>query len=942
MTHLATGYVARQLGTLFQSGSAAGLSDRQLLERYSARRDDAGEAAFAALVARHGPMVLGVCRQLLDDRHHAEDAFQATFLVLARKASSLRDPDLLGNWLYGVALRTARCARLRLARLRQIEETGTMTHPGRGVPIEPTVPPADDAVAAREEAEALHGEIERLPEAFRLPIVLCYLEGLTIHEAARRLRWPHGTVRSRVARAREKLRRALMRRGVGLPAAALDARFASASVSSPLCDTTTRAAIRFAAGPAAGEALAASTAALAQEVLRSMLIHKTRLVALTVLFLGVIATGAGYLTHAPAMNDEPRRIPAGPTTTAAVAARPDDAAPGRMTVVGRVLDPTGKPMAGAPVDVVARPRVTWVPTRPGRASRVLIGQGRTDADGRFRLDAVRTASTRYFEVDAVAAAPGFGLGWARLNPDADQPGIEIRLQPEQTIHGKLVDIQGRPAAGVKIQVEAAIRDNNYITFDGVALGDSESPETLRAWPQPIITDDQGRFTIKGIGRDFTVTFSVNEPRYPHQWIRVPTDAREGTKEVALALTPGIVVEGRVLADDTGQPIAQAIVNHIRADDLGRFTIHQPFNYSRRLLAVPPEGAPYLLRQDEFKLPKGAVKVAHDIRLTRGVVLRGTVTEEGSGRPVAGASVQYLAARRPDSVIDRDRAVVASRDDGSFEIVVLPGKGHLFVFGPTADYILDAIGDRMLYSGRPGGQRQYAHKIIPYDVKRGDRLEGIEAALRPGRTVKGRVVGPEGQTVDDARIIATLHFNYFHIFWRGDLGPHARDGRFELHGLDPDRPVRVAFLDPDHQWGAAVELAGKQAGEDITVRLQPCGRATVRLVGTDGKPIAGTFPQIELLGSPGPRRDTRNPREQAELAADTVYLPSVDPVYHRNRLRTDADGRITLPDLIPGATYRINSSFLYVPTKHDPVYKDFTVKPGETVDLGDITIEKSAG
>ena len=106
--HLTTPAIARQLGSLFDDGSLVGLTDRQLIERFNHRRD---EAAFAALVTRHGPMVLGVCRQLLGDRHHAEDAFQAAFLVLARKAHSIRDPDLLGTWLYGVALRTARKAR---------------------------------------------------------------------------------------------------------------------------------------------------------------------------------------------------------------------------------------------------------------------------------------------------------------------------------------------------------------------------------------------------------------------------------------------------------------------------------------------------------------------------------------------------------------------------------------------------------------------------------------------------------------------------------------------------------------------------------------------------------------------------------------------------------------------------------------------------------------
>jgi DNA-directed RNA polymerase specialized sigma24 family protein len=119
MAHPDKGSVAKQMGTLFEGGAVAGLTDRQLLERFNSHRDAAGEAAFAALVSRHGPTVLCVCRQLLDDGHLAEDAFQATFLVLARKARAIRNSDRLGNWLYGVAFRTARCARQRLARRRE-------------------------------------------------------------------------------------------------------------------------------------------------------------------------------------------------------------------------------------------------------------------------------------------------------------------------------------------------------------------------------------------------------------------------------------------------------------------------------------------------------------------------------------------------------------------------------------------------------------------------------------------------------------------------------------------------------------------------------------------------------------------------------------------------------------------------------------------------------
>ncbi len=218
MAHVVTLSVVRQIESLFDGGSVAGLTDRQLIERFVDRRDAAAEAAFAALVTRHGPMVLDVCRQLLGDHQHAEDAFQAVFLVLARKAGSIRDPDLLGNWLYGVALRTARKARGRLARRRQNEEDQAVESPEAVQAV-----PADQAAMAREQAEALHREIDRLPGPFRLPVVLCYFEGLTLDEAAQRLRCPAGTVHSRLARARDKLRRGLTRRGVVLPAAALAA-----------------------------------------------------------------------------------------------------------------------------------------------------------------------------------------------------------------------------------------------------------------------------------------------------------------------------------------------------------------------------------------------------------------------------------------------------------------------------------------------------------------------------------------------------------------------------------------------------------------------------------------------------------------------------------------------------------------------------------------------
>jgi hypothetical protein len=367
---------------------------------------------------------------------------------------------------------------------------------------------------------------------------------------------------------------------------------------------------------------------------------------------------------------------------------------------------------------------------------------------------------------------------------------------------------------------------------------------------------------------------------------------------------------------------------------------RPLGLNYQIQAFPPEGAPYLATAQEFQWTKGAVTMAMEIKLPRGVVIRGKVIEKGTDRPLGGASVQYIPTRNRDNLISGWQAVVASKDDGSFQIVVQPGKGHLFVYGPTPDYILESIGGRMISSGQPGGERYYAHSIIKYEVKDGDPPRETAVALRPGKTVKGRLVGPDGQTVDRAEIVALLQFNYFHLNWRGDLTIHARDGAFELHGLDPEQATRVSFLDADHQWGATVELSGKQAGDELTVQLQPCGQARARFVGPDGKPVPKRSPHLELLGTPGPHERDLRPESKAKLAADAVWLINLDRKHYWNGRFTNADGRITLPDLIPGAWYRISdSSTMNVENQGVQVRRDFTVQPGETLDLGDILIEK---
>jgi RNA polymerase sigma factor (sigma-70 family) len=263
--------VVRYLHTLVNAQAFAGWSDGQLLERFLARRD---AAALEALVRRHGPMVLGVCRRVLQNAHDAEDAFQATFLVLARRAASIWPREKVGNWLYGVAYQTARKARAVRAR-RRVREVSASDAPE---------PEAASDVPRSDLAELLDHELSRLPDKYRTPLVLCELEGKTHADAAERLGWPVGTLAGRLSRARAMLAKRLARRGVLLAGGSLAVLLvrsegaASAALPAPLLSSTVQAAGLFAAGQAAtAGAIPAGAAALAGEVLKTMLFSKIRL-----------------------------------------------------------------------------------------------------------------------------------------------------------------------------------------------------------------------------------------------------------------------------------------------------------------------------------------------------------------------------------------------------------------------------------------------------------------------------------------------------------------------------------------------------------------------------------------------------------------------------------------------------------------------------------------
>ncbi|MGE3821425.1 MAG: sigma-70 family RNA polymerase sigma factor [Isosphaeraceae bacterium] len=282
--------LAEQLRRLLVEGSLTGLGEGALLDRFIRQGDT------EAFVVRHGPMVLAVCRGFLHNHEDVEDAFQATFLVHSRKASVLRKREAVGPWLYGVAFKVATRARAR-----------AYSRPSVSIPLE-NLSARDESpevgIDREEAARLLHEELARLPEAYRAPVVLCHFEGLTHDEAADRLRWPVGTVRGRLARARGTLRDRLTRRGLDPASTNLaDARFRPPLVPLVLVRSVTRSALPFATRNAPLVAASPSAVALAREVLRVMILKP--LLTAAALSTTLLVTVAGPLASAARDGSDP-------------------------------------------------------------------------------------------------------------------------------------------------------------------------------------------------------------------------------------------------------------------------------------------------------------------------------------------------------------------------------------------------------------------------------------------------------------------------------------------------------------------------------------------------------------------------------------------------------------------------------------------------------------
>jgi hypothetical protein len=530
------------------------------------------------------------------------------------------------------------------------------------------------------------------------------------------------------------------------------------------------------------------------------------------------------------------------------------------------------------------------------------------------------------------------------------------------IQGRLLDVQGRPAPGVEGVVSTlsrggqSIREPRPDEFNPARSGSTRG-KTLPGWPEPAVTDAEGRFTVRGVGRGVRVTLRINDPRFALQSVEVDADGAPGPKQLTVALEPAQSVSGRITYADSGKPARGArifvhssfgpgrpiVPSEVRTDADGRFRAN-PSPSDRYLVTAypPPDGPPYLSLSQEFDWPKGAVEHSVELALPRGISLSGKVIEEGSGKPVAGASLIFVSRAERQGQANSGSPEFDSASDGSFQLAASPSPHYLFAIGPSDDFVLQATDLRIVNAGRPGGPRVYSHCSIFLDLKPGAQNLVINVVLHRGVTVRGEILDPDGKLAKDTWMISRMIMPAPHValsLWRRGHHTVARDGRFLLHGLDPDVETPVHFLDPKRKLAATALFSGKAApGGTTVVRLAPCGTAVMRLVDPNGKPVKalrGGPWLISMVVTPGA---AQSPMAAAETLADESDLPRLDPVNYAKFPAPDAQGIITFPALIPGASYRVTDRTTVRDASGPQVRKEFTVKAGETIDLGDIRIQ----
>jgi RNA polymerase sigma factor (sigma-70 family) len=921
-------------------------NDRQLLGRFAAGDPD----AFAALFRRHADMVLGVCRRTLRRVQDAEDACQATFLILSRKADSGRWQPSVANWLYLTARRVARNARVAAERRAR--------HEGRAAVPEATEP--IDHLTGRELLEVLDAELDRLPATYREPLVLCYLEGLTRDEAAARLGVPLATLKSRLERGRKHLGDALTRRGCVLGAGLLALAATSPAGASPL--RLAESVLAAVAGKPS-----AAVARLAEGGAVKSLTNKS--IAALLLLAGTAALGFGLVgAQQPVARQSP---PANKT--------PADDPAGARLISGRVVSPDGKPLAGAKLFAPVR-KAGGPDWRQDAETRAV---GTSGTDGRFAV------SVPAFDKDhpqwyVIACAPGFGVDWlAFFGPDdpAWSGDKTLRLPMDVPIKGRLVNTEGKPVPGVSVSVRVVkvSEGGNLDAFiaawkQDVAEAAKSSGKGLALLPDevagPVTTERDGRFTLRGVGGERRVYLVLSGGGVARAMLQVVTRTGFNSKPYNEILTKrrDVFTSLNLLAPDftfvveagkeitgvvsdlvTGEAVAGCSVSNGRgwnsvdtlSDARGRYRLtgltKEEDGYT--VTVRPPQKTVYLGQSHHVADTDGFTPIRLDVPMTKGAIVTGRVVDKQTGKGVqAGVRLAPLPgnklfeARPEASGYPADRDMRNTDADGRFRLVGLPGLNLILTrvwagekgnggqdspyrrATPDPDHkrLFRRTGDSwgVISAAKTGELIGEAHAVKVVDVKStGETV--AELFVERGLTARIALQDPAGVPLTGVWASGISDFDPMPYRLKGSTAT--------VYALDPAKPRQLVLYHAERHLGATVTIRGDEK-EPVTVRLGPLGRLTGRLFDTDGQPLAGWTVSVYLNGQSDRMRYWNN-------------VPGM-PVH----ADSGKDGRFVVDGVVPGISFNPGFQRGTRPYNGKPNVGLHTVKPGETLDLRDRTLE----
>ncbi len=867
-------------------------SDEQLLSAFIETRDD---DAFTVLVHRHGPMVLHVCRRVLGHEQDAEDVFQAAFLVLARKANSLRNKASVAGFLHGTTYRLAMKSKQSAARRRKHEVT---------VQVRTTAEPADE-LSWREVRTLLDEEIARLPEIYRSVFVLCHLENLSRAEAAQRLGLKECTAVKRLAEARKRLGQRLARRGVELTAVLAAATVATGSVSALpalLMVKTTESAL--------SGVVSSSVAKLAEGAMAAAIVSKSKIVTAVLLAASLLGGAGVWLSAKPqALREppigEPAALAAGLSSPRAP--KPDTAK--TVEIQGRVLDPEGKPKAGAKLLLL------------GDGDK-LQELGVTAADGRFTVAIPKVPKQRRALYYVIAQSDGAGIDFIECSKNDPQKPVELRLVKDEAIRGRIVNTEGKPIAGVRVSVhDVNVYPQNSLESFLIRwqkrAADYVLPEGEKYlfFPATALltstTDAEGRFAISGVGVERVAELHlrgagianaalwiVNRAGFDAKPYNRPADDayRSAPKmmnppsvgmalrgpNVSFVAEPEKPICGIVKDADSGKVLPNVVVHvahkggippsplvEARTDAQGRYELRGAGKTKTyRISIVRDVTSGYLSTQVDAADTVGYAALTVELRLKKGVIVTGKILDKATGKSVPGfAQIEVLVnnpcvrdyppfgygiARREDTAAD-----------GTFRVVAIPGPVLLMggYYPPSTekfDYIefsryRSPIADPkypQYFSKLPmRGGEGFGYNAYPrgigllqgnsckvLDIKPGTAVVHQDLVLERASILEVKIQDAEGRPVSGV--------------WATDFASHPYIGPLEIeestcpvYGLEGRKPRMLIFYEPKRKIIGSRKLQGDEK-PPLTVQLGPMASLKGRLLDADGKALVGVA--VKLL------------------------------------------------------------------------------------------------